>query len=126
MFSSLFGVVIAYRRKTERFTFQKLADATRRNKSEVSRWFASRPNWRIDTIADIAAALDLELEIRARERTTGRVFAPFGEVREIKAELIYPHKQSHNVEFSNLQIFPTPKSKAIVGALSMMPIGSNS
>ena len=49
---------------------QFLADALRVDKSAVSRWFSSNPpNWTIDTIADIANALDLEIMITARQRS---------------------------------------------------------
>lgn len=78
LFSSLFWGVIMARKKREGFMLQSLADATGRNKSQVSRWFSSNPNWTLDTIADVAQALDLELLIEARERSTGMIYTPSG------------------------------------------------
>jgi hypothetical protein len=78
-FVSLFWSVITERRKRDpSFTLQGLAKKLSANKAEVSRWFRGDPNWTINTIANLATALDLELHIEARERTTGIVFAPTG------------------------------------------------
>lgn len=70
----------AYERKRERegITLTALADALGIDKSAVSRWFATRPNWIIDTIADVARCLDLDLAIEARDRVTVRVYTPAG------------------------------------------------
>jgi transcriptional regulator with XRE-family HTH domain len=64
------------RRKSEGFRFQDLADATGTNKGQVSRWFSGLPNWTLNTISDIAEALDLEIEVRARHRVKGHVYLP--------------------------------------------------
>jgi transcriptional regulator with XRE-family HTH domain len=80
-FVSLFWSVIADRRKRSSFTFQALAKSLGKNKGEVSRWFSGRPNWTINTIANLANALDLEIRVEAVERSTGRVFTPQGEIR---------------------------------------------
>ncbi len=73
-FVSIFWAAITERRKRERFTLQSLADRLGIDKSAVSRWFSGEnQNWETDTIADIAAALDLELEITARERSNPSV-----------------------------------------------------
>jgi DNA-binding phage protein len=57
------------RAKEERsFTLQGLAKTLGKNKAEVSRWFKSEPNWTISTIAHIAHALNLELQIRAVDK----------------------------------------------------------
>jgi transcriptional regulator with XRE-family HTH domain len=91
-FVSLFSVVIEERRNRVGFVLQSLADALGIDKSSISRWFrgATHPNWTIDTIADIAHALDLELEIRATDRLTGVVYASHGIVgqRQTSAEII--------------------------------------
>jgi hypothetical protein len=78
-FVSLFWSVITERRKRDpSFTLQGLARKLNANKAEVSRWFRGDPNWTVNTIASLATALDLELHIEARERTTGIVFVPSG------------------------------------------------
>jgi hypothetical protein len=78
-FVSLFWSVITERRKRDpSFTLQGLAKKLSANKAEVSRWFRGDPNWTLNTIANLATALDLELHIEARERTTGIVFVPSG------------------------------------------------
>jgi len=75
---SLFAAAIQRRRKSGKFTLQALADGLGKNKSEVSRWFSREPNWTLNTIADLAGALGLDIELRARERSTGVVFSPSG------------------------------------------------
>ena len=78
-FVSLFWAAISERKRRGKYTLQMLADRLDTNKSGVSRWFSKDPpNWRIDTISDIANALDLDVELRATDRTTGTMFAPTG------------------------------------------------
>jgi hypothetical protein len=77
-FVSLFWGVIVERRKRGGFTLQGLAKLLGANKGEVSRWFSTQPNWTLNTIANIASALDLDLQIRAVERSTGIIFTPSG------------------------------------------------
>jgi hypothetical protein len=77
-FASLFWGVVSERRKKGILTMQGLAEALCLDKSAVSRWFGDPPNWTLNTIADIAHALDLELEITARDRKTGIVYTPHG------------------------------------------------
>lgn len=76
--SSLFWAVLRDRKKNRGFTLADLARATARDKAAVSRWFATPQNWRLDTVADIADALDVDVEVRAVERGTGRVFTASG------------------------------------------------
>ena len=83
-FVSLFWVVIASKREREKYKLQSLADALGIDKSVTSKWFISEPNWQIDTIADIADALDVELQIQATERSTGIVYSPYGPLNFIK------------------------------------------
>ena len=78
-FVSLFWAVITERKKRGDFTLQELAKTLGTNKAEVSRWFNGDPNWTVNTIANLANALDIEIEIRARDRRSpGTVFSPSG------------------------------------------------
>lgn len=78
-FVSLFWAAITERRRAGKFTLQSIADYVGTNKSAVSRWFSNdAPNWTVDTISDVAGALDLELKIEAVDRITGKVFASSG------------------------------------------------
>jgi hypothetical protein len=78
-FVGLFWTVISYRKRRGIFQLRTLSDKIGVNKSAPSRWFSgARPNWTVNTIADIADALDVEIEIRARDRKTGVIFAPHG------------------------------------------------
>jgi hypothetical protein len=82
LFTSLFWSVFFERREQEGFTKELLADAVGHHQSEIIRWFSDdpyNPTWTLDTIADVADALDIELVITARERSTGRIFTPHGE-----------------------------------------------
>jgi transcriptional regulator with XRE-family HTH domain len=75
---SLFWGVISERKKSGTFTLQGLAKLIGTNKAEVSRWFKGDPNWTLNTVAAIANALNVDLEIRARDRETGIVFTSAG------------------------------------------------
>lgn len=97
-FVSLFWAVINARKKRPGgFTLQSLAKATGSSKHEVSRWFNGDPNWTLNTVANIAHALDLELIIQARDRSTGVVYTPTGTqvhlpiqttaIRDVKADV---------------------------------------
>src|SRR5262245_36246431 len=78
-FGSLFWSALVQRKRDNRgFNQSTLAQELGVDRSVVSKWFAGEPNWRIDTIADLAVALDLELVIRARNRKTGRIHTAFG------------------------------------------------
>jgi hypothetical protein len=78
-FVSLFWSIIAYRKAHGRFALKMLADRIGVHKSSATRWFSDeRPNWTVNTIADIANALDVELEITAVDRKTGVRFATHG------------------------------------------------
>lgn len=73
-FASLFWAAI----KDQKLSLQVIAERIGVDKSVLSRWFNQKPNWQIDTISDIAHALNLELNISARERETGKVVTPHG------------------------------------------------
>ena len=77
-FASVIWGALALRKKTEALTFKEFAKRVGASKHEVSRWFNGDPNWTINTIANIAHALDLELRIEAFDRKTGRAFARTG------------------------------------------------
>lgn len=79
-FASLFWVALSERRRRGKFTFKDLARLAGTSKSVVSRWFSGDqpPNWEVDSIADIAGALDIELRIEAIDRATGAVLSPTG------------------------------------------------
>lgn len=79
-FVSLFWNVM----KIKKISQQKLADAIGVHKSAPSRWFSNeRPNWEVDTIADIADVLDLTIEVRAIDRKTGVIYASYGVIKPI-------------------------------------------
>ena len=80
--SSLFWAIVKDRKKRAQYTLADLARDTGRDKPTVSRWFSAPPNWRLDTVADIASALDVDLELRAVERGSGRVFTASGPVTQ--------------------------------------------
>src|ERR1700757_501534 len=73
-FVSLFWSIISHRKQQGSFALKTLSDKIGVHKSAPTRWFSGeRPNWTVNTIADIANALDVDLEIRARDRVTGAV-----------------------------------------------------
>jgi hypothetical protein len=114
-FVSLLWAVIQWRRRRDKFKMQELADALNKDKSEVSRWFGGSPNWQLNTISDIAHALDLEIEIRARDRSTGTVFAPYGVVNEIRAEVVETvQPKPQRIEGDRPPAWSTPKPPQVI------------
>jgi hypothetical protein len=77
-FASLFWGIITEKKRTGAFTLQALAKSLGKNKGEVSRWFNGSPNWTINTIAVLADALNVDIQITATDRTTGQVFTVSG------------------------------------------------
>jgi hypothetical protein len=78
---SLFWNVIAFRKENGGFALKMLAEKIGINKSAPSRWFSGdRPNWTVNTLSDIAEALNVDLEIYARDRQSGTRFSPIGKV----------------------------------------------
>lgn len=78
-FVSLFWSIIQHKREKSKLKLQEIAHRLGKDKSVVSRWFSpDPPNWTLDTVSDIAGALDVELRIEAIERSTGVVFSPSG------------------------------------------------
>jgi transcriptional regulator with XRE-family HTH domain len=106
-FVSLFWAVIMERKKRAGFTLQALAKKMGTNKGEVSRWFSGDPNWTVNTIANLANALELEMKIEARDRSTGFIFTPAG---------------LHNAQICQLQ--PITRSSRVEGAPEQMPAAS--
>jgi transcriptional regulator with XRE-family HTH domain len=78
-FVSTFWAVIEAKKVAEGFTLKQLADRLNINKSATSRWFSGEPNWEINTVSDIARALDVEIKVTAVDRRNGRIFTPSGE-----------------------------------------------
>lgn len=86
-FASLFWSVIS-KKKQDGGSLKGLADKLSINKSAVSRWFSGKsPNWELNTIADIADALELDIRIAAVDRATGQMFTCSGEVVKIHAAI---------------------------------------
>ena len=78
-FVGLFWTIICHKRRFDKFRLKQLSDKIGINKSGPSQWFSGeRPNWTVNTISDIANALDVDLEIRAKDRKTGVTFLPYG------------------------------------------------
>jgi transcriptional regulator with XRE-family HTH domain len=75
-FLSIFWAVISERKK-KGLTLVSLAKAIGSSKHEVSRWFNGDPNWTINTIATIAHALKLRLQIQAIDEY-GNVYGSSG------------------------------------------------
>jgi hypothetical protein len=78
-FVSLFAFAFERRKSREDYKKQMLADGLGIDKSAISRWFSGAyPNWQIDSIADIADELGIEIQVCARERATGATITPHG------------------------------------------------
>ncbi len=78
-FLSLFWAVIEHRKLQGTYRLADLANQLGVHKSVITRWFSKEPkNWTIDTIADIANALDVELILRGRDRKDGTRYTPAG------------------------------------------------
>jgi transcriptional regulator with XRE-family HTH domain len=102
-FVSVFWAVISERKKAGKFTLKSLADKLGIHKSEPSRWFTEkRPNWSINTISDIAGALNVEFILRVRDRETEQIFAPHGLVENDKSA----HTASKAEPLQCYDIFP--------------------
>src|SRR5947207_3575062 len=74
----LFWTIICHKRRFEKFRLKQLSEKIGVNKSAPSQWFSGeRPNRTVNTISDIANALEIDLEIRAKDRKTGVNFLPY-------------------------------------------------
>jgi hypothetical protein len=98
-FVSIFWAAITERRKHGKFTLQSLADILGIGKWAVSRWFSGDPpNWTIDTISDVAGALNLDLKVEAIDRATGMVIRPSGIQYPQKTKLTTPGQANRDTE----------------------------
>ena len=89
-FVSLFWSIISRKNRHGGFPLKTLADKIGVHKSAPSRWFSGRhTNWTVNTISDIANALDLDLEIRAHDRKTGETYTPYGLVKPARTSTIH-------------------------------------
>lgn len=83
-FVSLFASALKHRKtKTPSFGLVALARSIGKDKATLSRDFGGSPNWRLDTVADIAEALDLDLKIEAVDRASGVVIRATGPVSAV-------------------------------------------
>ncbi|MER8886280.1 helix-turn-helix transcriptional regulator [Mesorhizobium sp. M0633] len=83
-FVSAFWAVIQARKAETGLTLSQLADRLGINKSAVSRWFSgTKPNWEIDTISDLAIALEVDVEVVVVDRKMNRRFGPAGEIQPL-------------------------------------------
>ena len=105
---SLFWGVIQDRRRRGKDTLQEVAHALGRDKSTVSKWFSDPPNWRLETMADVASALDLDLDFTARDRVTGQVYSASGPVAAPAAGTVKftPGLQVISGQDPSLQVIP--------------------
>ena len=74
MFQSLFWGALQDKHRR----IDDIADRTKYNKEHVRCLFRRDAWWSINAISDVAEALDLELNVEARDRTTGKVYTPSG------------------------------------------------
>ncbi len=66
-FVILFWRAFEKRRDEDGYSLTQLAQDLGKDKSVISRWFKGDPNWTVDTIAEIASVMGLELCVDARE-----------------------------------------------------------
>jgi len=81
-FQSLIYGVYLHRKTSDGLTLTELAKRLGKNKSELSKWFNNLPNWQLETLADLAAELEVELIVAAKDRKTGLVFTETGPQRQ--------------------------------------------
>jgi len=113
-FKSLFwGIISEKKKQSGGFTLKNLAQDTSTSKHEVSRWFSGDPNWTINTVANLANALNVELRISAIDRSTGVVFTPSG-----------IQNPSHEKKISTETFMPMVTVRATAGKFNMNPTTS--
>lgn len=78
---SLIMAVLKDRKRRNKYTLTDFASAVGRDKAQVSRWLSGSPNWSLNTISDVASALNLDIEIRAHDRAEGIIYSPTGVVQ---------------------------------------------
>lgn len=78
-FRSLFWAVINEKKKQPGgYKLVDLANMMSVSKHEVSRWFNGDPNWTVNSLANIATALNVEIQVQAVDKATGRIITPAG------------------------------------------------
>lgn len=92
------NVITEKKRAPGGFKLQTLANALGVHKSTVSRWFSSSlPNWEADTLADIANALNVDIEVNAIDRASGRRFSsPYRSQKAVRVTAIAASTSSRN------------------------------
>lgn len=68
---SVFVSIFNDKKKKDGLSQSKLAEKMGVNRSVISRSLADPPNWTIDKISDMAEAMNVDLEVIARDRDTG-------------------------------------------------------
>lgn len=81
MVQSVFVSVFNGRRKKNKLTQSELAKKMGVNRSIISRDLAVPPNWTVDKISDMAEALNVDIEIIARDRETGECHTARGVIK---------------------------------------------
>lgn len=117
-FVSLFWSIVCHKKERHGFTLKTLADKIGINKSSPSRWFSGgRPNWSLNTISDIANALDVDLSIEARDRKTGMVFTPVG----IKSDRTPTTENRHEIQYILQREVEIPEQWSVVNVANDVP-----
>ena len=108
-FQSLFWHVLKTRKRETGFTLKALADKLGIHKSYVSRSFSEPPNWQIDKISDMAEALGIDIIVAAKDRITGKIYLPSGDLSmsvaasvmstEVEAKLGSPAQSEQSEKF---------------------------
>lgn len=121
-FQGVFLSVLQTRKKQSGYQLQDLATATSNFKSTISRWFSpDLPNWQIDTIADLADALEVDVIFQARDRATGEIHTPQGVIQEKPPE-VRSGKSCLVVGISNAQ-YATAATSNVVRAGKLVAAG---
>lgn len=92
-------------------TMLALARKLRVDKSAVSRWFSGQPNWELDTVSDIANALDLDLTVMATDRKTRVTYTPAGPI-QFQVKLTSASNPLRSIRFIRVEgAMPQPEKK---------------
>jgi len=75
---SAFWSALNFRKKNDGMSQNELAKKLDADKSIISRWFSGDPNWELNTISDIADALDVDVEFHLKDRRSTAIFTPSG------------------------------------------------
>lgn len=75
---SVFLTALKEKKDRDSYSFADLARDMKTSKSVVSRWFYGTPNWTLNTVSDLCEVLGLELEVKAKDRSTGEIYTDHG------------------------------------------------